>query len=66
MTDKTKLVIEGYLNLSREEKEDFVKEINDYINGNHVSQENFSEGVRKSINSIVLGPTGGSCPCCGR
>lgn len=66
MTDKTKLVVEGYLNLSKEEKDEFAKEVNKYNNGNRVSQENFSESIRKSKNSIVLGPTGESCPCCGR
>ena len=66
MTDKTKFVMKGYIELSDEEKADFIDELNNYNKSGRALQENFSERVGKSINSVVFGPLSKQCPCCGR
>lgn len=66
MTDRTKLVLEGFIKLTNAEKEELIRQINDYNKKSSYGQESFKESVQKSLDSIVLGPLGSKCPCCGR
>ncbi len=67
MNNKTKQVIRGWLNLTEEEKEEFNNILNDYEGKTYTfEKKSFVEEIEKSVVGIVLGPTEGSCPCCGR
>jgi len=66
MTDRTKFVLQGFIQLTNDEKIELVNQINGYYKSNSLGQEHFCESIHKSINSIVLGPLGEKCPCCGR
>jgi|GEM_PF-4601516 len=60
MTNKTKLVVKGFSELTSSEKRDFlekVKELEDV--------ETYSE-KRIILEKINLGPVNDGCPCCGK
>lgn len=67
MTDKTKLVLKGFFDLSDDERSEFIDELNKYLKSPTPQQKRLlREGIEKSAEKIVLGPLDGSCPCCGR
>lgn len=60
-------VLRGYASLTTAQQDEFVRLVNDYINGpNAVRDRVIKEALNKSVRMDV-GPTGiGNCPCCGR
>lgn len=66
MTNKVKIVVKGFIELSDTEKKDFIDEIKKYIGKNIHEQiklrKSFSGDVKR-----ILGPTSmDNCPCCGK
>lgn len=76
MNDKIKFVLNGFKNLSKDEKKEFFKIIKDFDTYPYLTEkdindsiglENLSEGmsIRKS-NNVVFGPNPSGCACCGK
>ena len=66
MTDKVKIVLNGYAHLSESEKTEFIREINDYINKSDFQKGQLNEKLSGEVKR-VLGPTSSAiCSCCGR
>ena len=66
MSSKTTIVINGYFNLSREEKNEVIIKINEYEKGTDLEKSILTEDFDKIAERVVSGPLDGSCPCCGR
>lgn len=66
MTDKATLVLNGFLKLNETEKREVVDEINNYFKADQTRKNSMCESFRRKSAGVVLGPTSGSCPCCGR
>lgn len=64
MTDKAALVLKGYTELGYSEREEVRKKIDEFETP--LQKSVVLEEVRTKIGKVVLGPTGGACPCCGR
>jgi hypothetical protein len=64
MNDKTKLVFNGWLALSDDEREEFKKAKKEYKEGSATRQQQLRESVR--VLKMQTGPLSGGCPCCGR
>ncbi|MDF2532199.1 MAG: hypothetical protein K0Q65_1780 [Clostridia bacterium] len=65
MKEKVKVVIKGFINLTQEERQEFIAEVNKFINGTSMEKTAFQKSLNESY-SIDLGPTSGGCPCCGK
>ncbi|PST95153.1 hypothetical protein C9I87_10885 [Photobacterium iliopiscarium] len=76
MNDKIKFVLNGFKNLTTNEKKEFFKIIKDFNEypiltereiKKSIGMENLSEGmtINKS-NNIVFGPNPSGCSCCGK
>jgi hypothetical protein len=65
MTQNIELVLKGFLSLSRTEKNEFIRELNLWLSAGKTEKE--CQLILKSKQaSVVLGPTGSVCPCCGK
>lgn len=58
------LVLQGFLNLSEEQKTDLIREINRYYNTD--DKVTFRRDIGGKVKSVDLGPLSGGCKCCGR
>ncbi len=72
MSDKAKLVLAVWSSLTDAERDEAVKLLNEYQNGDEkrrkeLALESINEAstVRKSL-SMNFGPLGGGCPYCGK
>lgn len=65
MTGKSILVANGFLKLTDEEKKEVVTEIQKYYNANPTEKRSLENSIERTA-GVVLGPTHGTCPCCGR
>jgi hypothetical protein len=66
MTKAAERVVAGFANLSQQERNDAVTELNRLINAPPEKKKPIEESFAKRA-GIDLGPTGeGKCPCCGR
>jgi hypothetical protein len=66
MTDNAKLVLNGFLKLTTSEQSEVVDEINYYYKADETKKRTMCESLKKIRAGVILGPTSGSCPCCGR
>ena len=69
MSPKVKSVVNGFVNLSQTERQEFIKEINEFLQKPKPAQESYRGGVLDSIEkgaAINFGPAPGGCPCCGK
>ena len=66
MTNNSTLVFKGFLELTDEEREEVIDAINDFYKKDFSTKRNIQESLQEKTASIILGPTGGGCPCCGR
>lgn len=68
MKKKVAYVVNGFLELNEEDREELVRAINKYIEGT-VTEEalrrSFPESVLGSTR-MTLGPSPNGCPCCGK
>jgi len=58
-------VFMGFMRLNEGEQMIVIKQINDYLEKGSIKKKEIKEGLEKVI-GVILGPTGGGCPCCGR
>ncbi|GHT13492.1 hypothetical protein FACS1894170_09530 [Planctomycetales bacterium] len=69
MTQNVELVLEGFLNLSDLEKHEFIEVLNTLRSDKKEQGKKFA-ACKRILNqkqaSVVLGPLGQTCPCCGR
>jgi hypothetical protein len=66
MTDKVKMVMRGFTQLSSAEQSDFIRELNAYLNEGYLQKGLISESLSNEVRR-VLGPTSSAiCPSCGR
>lgn len=64
MSSKAEHVFKGFLNLTSEEKNALIEEINNYYKESSTAQKSIIERFNKRAD---LGPLlSASCPCCGR
>ncbi|MBI3799362.1 MAG: hypothetical protein HY268_20650 [Deltaproteobacteria bacterium] len=66
MTDRTKLVLAGWANLSEAEREEFEREIRRYQQGAPLQKSNIQKNWINEAARVSLGPVGRFCPCCGK
>ncbi len=65
MTDDAKLVLAGYTKLSQDDRKAVQEEIEKFERAEIGQMQSIQEDFEKTA-SIVLGPVGSKCPCCGR
>jgi hypothetical protein len=65
MNDRTAKVLAGLTSLSKEETNELLIELKKYNEGLPFEKRAMNEAYSKTF-SVVLGPTSGGCPCCGR
>ena len=63
MTDETEKVLHGFLELTSNEKEDFIKEIENWSELSFSEKKDFQKSIEESVD---VGPISSTCPCCGR
>jgi hypothetical protein len=61
MTKQALRVLHGYRDLTYTDKKEVREEIDRYERTSE-----FSEGNRKAVTEVTLGPVIEACPCCGR
>jgi hypothetical protein len=66
MTDKGKLVLQGYFALPDNEKKEVEKVINDYNTAPYTEGKLSAKRAYSDSNRITMGPVQTGCPCCGR
>ena len=65
MNKRTAAVLYGFYELSSDESDEFIKEVNNYINQGPIKKKEIKELTKR----ITLGPlssTTSRCPCCGK
>ncbi|MFK5893374.1 MAG: hypothetical protein QM504_09170 [Pseudomonadota bacterium] len=65
MNKKLARVLNGFTELDKKEKAEFIINYNMLISGNLIESRNIEKKVNK-ISGIVFGPSPNSCPCCGK
>ena len=65
MNEKTRKVIQGYINLSDDERVMFRDIVQDYDRKVGYEKERVAKSIREGA-GVVVGPVGQACPCCGR
>ena len=66
MTNKVKVVLKGFTELSDTEKKEFIDEIKKYLDKDRLEKGRINEILGDDVKRI-LGPTSmDHCPCCGR
>ena len=58
------LVLQGFLNLTEEQKTELIRQINTYYNTD--DKVSFRRDIGGKVKSVDLGPLSGGCKCCGR
>jgi uncharacterized protein YihD (DUF1040 family) len=66
MTDKTALVVHGFLKLTDSEKKEVIDELKKYYDIDSQKKIEMGAAYRVKRAGVILGPTSGTCPCCGR
>lgn len=66
MDDKTKLVLNGFVNLDDDQRTELINEMNEWLKLNSVQKSSSKYGIKEAVQKIDLGPLSKSCPCCGR
>jgi hypothetical protein len=70
MNDKIRRVVNGWLNLSPEERREFQETIRQYNEATDSRKTEIRESLRKSLREsatkMETGPLGSPCVCCGR
>lgn len=64
MTERVLTVLKGFISLSPTEKEEFIREVNRYLNAKSWEKPDLEKGINESYRSI--GPKNTICACCGR
>lgn len=67
MNKSVALVLKGYTQLNSTQRQEFIEEINKYINGT-VKEQPLQKALQESIfdsTTVNFGPAPNSCPCCG-
>ncbi len=65
MNTRVAAVLQGYVELTATERQEFVTEINRYIEGDFSIKRVVEQDIRKSF-SVQFGPAPQTCPCCGK
>lgn len=65
-SDEVESVLNGFIHLSDEEREEFLERISEYQETVIVRKREIAENVEKRVNQVYAGPTPTACPCCGR
>jgi hypothetical protein len=68
MNKKAAHVLQGFLSLSDDDKKEVIKQIEEYKKYPYTTKEIIQKSINESFesNSISLGPSPNSCPCCGK
>jgi hypothetical protein len=59
-------VMRGYARLTMAQRSAFVRQLNEYNEGTSAAQERIIKEAIEKSQRMDVGPTSGSCPCCGR
>ena len=65
MNNKTKIVFNGWLQLSQAERQQFQIGVQDFNTGTQEKKVELTESTR-GVMKMETGPLGHGCPCCGR
>lgn len=66
MNDKTKLVLNGFLELNASEQADLIREINRLREERPSEKRAIKSRITEDVQRMDLGPTSDFCTCCGR
>ena len=62
---KASVVLNGFINLTPEQKQQFIIQFNAYLEASNDEKEKLKENFKKRAD-LTIGPHGaGGCPCCG-
>lgn len=67
MNRSVALVLKGFTELTPAQRQEFISEINNYLNGK-TQEQPLQKSIRESVqgNTINFGPAPSGCPCCGK
>jgi len=65
MTNKAQIVLNGWLQLSQAERQEFAAAVAEYNAGTQQKRTVLSESSQR-VMKMETGPLGHGCPCCGR
>lgn len=66
MNDRTKLVLNGFLELSASEQNDLIRAINQVREQEPMEKRAYKSRITEDVQRMDLGPTSEICTCCGR
>lgn len=66
MNDRIKLVLAGFLDLTPEEQQVFVAEVNKHYERTPMEKRAYKSHIRGDVLKMETGPLPAGCPCCGR
>lgn len=63
MTDRSKLLVKGFIALTESEQAEILKTLREYSTGSTIQKNT----IQESVASVTTGPLGsGRCPLCGK
>ncbi len=65
MNERTRIVFNGFLELTQSEQQEFISAVINHSRMTEV-EKRLVESETKSMTRVSLGPLGNVCPCCGR
>jgi hypothetical protein len=63
MTENTRRVLKGFIELSDDEKQEFVDELQKWSDLDFSERRRYQKSIQESVD---LGPLSSACPCCGK
>jgi len=63
MRDKVITLMKAYIEMTPQEKDEFIRELNDYHRKDNYYKRLYENEIRKSFS---VGPKNSICACCGR
>ena len=58
-------VLNGFIKLTPDEKQELIKQVKEYYSHPFSTKEKVEKSISES-NSITFGPAPSTCPCCGK
>ena len=67
ISSKVAVVLQGFIQLSQDERREFIDRLNELISGDAAKRKDLREEVLRKSLTITFGPAPqNTCPCCGR
>ena len=66
MTNRVVVVFKAWVDLSEDEKTEFLQALREYQEAGTIRKGQISEQLSARGNQVLMGPLRHGCPCCGR